>query len=80
MFKFDLQLFGGMFGGDDSSQTTTTERNIPAQSANEAELEFQFTGLIRGPTHLLGYVKTFGVISIHRPHTRPDPFQHLQAV
>ena len=37
-FNFDLQLFGGLFG-DDSSQTTTTERNIPAQSANEAELE-----------------------------------------
>ena len=47
MFKFDLQLFGGLFGGDDSSQTTTTERNIPAQSANEAELENGLMGYNR---------------------------------
>ena len=47
MFKFDLQLFGGMFGGDDSSKTTTTERNIPAQSANEAELENGLMGYNR---------------------------------
>lgn len=46
MFKFDLQLFGGLFG-DDSSQTTTTERNIPAQSANEAELENGLMGYNR---------------------------------
>lgn len=39
MITFDLQLFGGIFGGDDSSQTTTTERNIPAQTAAEAQLE-----------------------------------------
>ena len=45
-FNFDLQLFGGLFGGD-SSQTTTTERNIPAQSANEAELENGLMGYNR---------------------------------
>lgn len=45
--KFNLQLFGGLFGGDDSSKTTTTERNIPAQSANEAELENGLMGYNR---------------------------------
>lgn len=45
-FNFDLQLFGGLFG-DDSSKTTTTERNIPAQSANEAELENGLMGYNR---------------------------------
>ena len=39
MFKFDLQLFGGLFGGDDSSQTTTTERNIPDETPEEAALK-----------------------------------------
>ena len=38
MFKFDLQLFGGLFGGDDSS-TTTTERNIPDETPEEAALK-----------------------------------------
>lgn len=39
MFKFDLQLFGGLFGDDDSSQTTTTERNIPDETPEEAALK-----------------------------------------
>ena len=38
MFKFDLQLFGGIFGGDDSA-TQTTERNIPAETAEESQLK-----------------------------------------
>ena len=37
MFKFDLQLFGGLFGGDE--QTSTTTRNIPAETTEEAELK-----------------------------------------
>lgn len=39
MFKFDLQLFGGLFGGDDSSSTTTTKRDIPDETPEEAELK-----------------------------------------
>lgn len=39
MFKFDLQLFGGIFGGDDSSSTQTTVRNIPNETAEEAQLK-----------------------------------------
>ena len=33
---------------------------------------FQFTGLIRGPTRVRRYVLGYDLISIHRPHTRPD--------
>ena len=34
--------------------------------------QFQFTGLIRGPTVLSNLPIAFAAISIHRPHTRPD--------
>ena len=34
---------------------------------------FQFTGLIRGPTFFLPKLLDILFISIHRPHTRPDP-------
>ena len=37
MFKFDLQLFGGLFGGDE--QTSTTTRNIPDETPEEAALK-----------------------------------------
>lgn len=36
-FKFDLQLFGGLFGDDD--QTSTTTRNIPDETPEEAALK-----------------------------------------
>lgn len=37
MFKFDLQLFGGLFGDDE--QTSTTTRNIPDETPEEAALK-----------------------------------------
>ena len=37
-FKFDLQEFGGIFGGDDE-QTSTTTRNIPNETTEEATLK-----------------------------------------
>ena len=37
MFKFDLQLFGGLFGGGE--QTITTTRNIPDETPEEAALK-----------------------------------------
>ena len=33
---------------------------------------FQFTGLIRGPTSDISTIESLSVVSIHRPHTRPD--------
>ena len=40
--------------------------------AKQTNLQFQFTGLIRGPTVKMGDGKLSDGISIHRPHTRPD--------
>ena len=34
--------------------------------------EFQFTGLIRGPTGYYIHIAYYRSVSIHRPHTRPD--------
>ena len=39
MFKFDLQLFGGLFGEDEQTQTSTTTRNIPDETPEEAALK-----------------------------------------
>ena len=33
---------------------------------------FQFTGLIRGPTRNVSRLQCQHIVSIHRPHTRPD--------
>ena len=40
-----------------------------------AKLRFQFTGLIRGPTNGYCKRKPYQIVSIHRPHTRPDQVQ-----
>ena len=39
-----------------------------------AKQEFQFTGLIRGPTSVSVNPAAYSAVSIHRPHTRPDLF------
>ena len=36
------------------------------------QIQFQFTGLIRGPTPHPRFTRRRPLISIHRPHTRPD--------
>ena len=39
-----------------------------------SSIQFQFTGLIRGPTPRPFSMQYISSISIHRPHTRPDGF------
>lgn len=65
MFKFDLQLFGGIFGGDDSSATQTTERNIPAETAEESQLKnglmgYNTTGLNNAASILSKAISSIG--------------------
>ena len=48
--------------------------------AKQTNLQFQFTGLIRGPTVKMGDGKLSDGISIHRPHTRPDTMNRRPAI
>ena len=54
-----------------NSQASYEARPASARG-DQSVFWFQFTGLIRGPTHVTGQACQRFVVSIHRPHTRPD--------